>query len=320
MAINAVVVISDQDYLIPSAATAISARKNLSRFDTDVIQYVVGRDHNELVSAVASRLAPERVIVRAVEIGELQSLSSYHTDKAVPVSALSRLWLHRLLDNDTRKFLYLDGDVLVDGPLDSLFDLSIPTGGLLAADDCLCLYENEIRQPHRYWKPYLQSIGVEWQAYFNTGVLLVERAGWKKLSAAALKYLYENAALCRSSDQTALNAVVGDRRGRLPLRWNYQTEHMMVLDPRTIGFKPSIWHFTGSPKPWDLAEWPWDDSFNRAFRQAQCLVDGLNVPSPSVNTVMFDEGCRHRRRQRNLQRWRFLLRRYSRALKIKTAL
>ena len=320
MAVNAVVTIGDEDYILPSAATAISARKNLSRSDVVVIQYVVVRDETTLVSAVADRLAPSGVIVKPVKIDELAALSSYHTDKAVPISTLSRLWLHRFFDNDVQKFLYLDGDVLVDAPLDPLFDLSVPSGGLLAADDCLCLYEHEIRQPRRYWQPYLQSIGVAWRDYFNTGVLLVEREGWETLSADALKYLMNNAALCRSSDQTALNVVAGERRGRLPLRWNYQTEHMMVLDPRRIGVQPAIWHFAASPKPWDQAEWPWDDEFNRGFREAERTLNGLNVPRPPINKVIFDEGRKHRRRQQNLQRWRFLYRRFRRSRKIRETL
>jgi lipopolysaccharide biosynthesis glycosyltransferase len=150
--------------------------------------------------------------------------------------------------------------------------------------------------------------------------LLVDRAGWKQLSAEAIDFMINNVALCRSSDQTALNAIIGQRRGRLPLRWNYQTEHMMVLDPRTIAIQPVIWHFAGGPKPWDLSEWPWDDSFNRVFWEAEKLLEGLNYPRPQVNQVMFDEGVKHRRRQRDLQRWRFLFRRYRRAWQTKRAL
>ena len=320
MAINAVVTIGDEGYILPSAASVISARRNLSRSDVDVVQYVVVKDKPDLIARVADRLAPIGVSVRAVQINELAALAPHHTDKAVPLSALARLWLDHFLDRDVEKFLYLDGDVLVDGPLDSLFDLSIPRGGLLAADDCLSMYEHEIRQPRRYWQPYLESIGVAWRDYFNTGVMLVDRAGWGDLSREAVNYLIEHAALCRSSDQTALNAVIAGRRGRLPLRWNYQTEHMMVLDPRTVGVRPSIWHFAGGPKPWDLAEWPWDDSFNRGFREAEELLAGLDVPRPPSNQVMFDEGVKHRRRQRNLQRWRFLYRRYRRANSIKRVL
>ncbi|MGA7805729.1 glycosyltransferase family 8 protein [Bradyrhizobium sp.] len=312
--------IGDEGYILPGAASAISARRNLSRTDVDVIQYVVVKDQADLVSAVAGRLAPIGISVRPVKIDELALLSSHHTDKAVPVSALTRLWLENFLDNDVEKFLYIDGDVLVRGALDSLFDLVIPRGGLLAADDCLCLYEHEIRQPRRYWQPYLQSIGVAWRDYFNTGVLLVDRAGWKEVSTEAIDFLINKSALCRSSDQTALNAIIGKRRGRLPLRWNYQTEHMMVLDPRKVGVEPAIWHFAGGPKPWDLPEWPWDESFNQAIREAEKILDGLDYPRPPVNRMMFDEGVRHRRRQRNLQRWRFLFRRYRRARQIERAL
>ena len=315
MAANAVVIIGDQDYMLPSAAVGLSARKNISRPDVDVIVFVVASGNCERICLVADRLASERVIVRAVDIRELRNLAPYHIDKAVPVSALSRLWLDQFLAGDTRRFLYLDGDVLVEGQLDPLFEMSIPVGGLLAADDCLCLYEHELRYPARHWRPYLQSIGVAWRDYFNTGVLLVDREGWERIASDALKYLVVNAALCRSSDQTALNVVIGERRGRLPLRWNYQTEHMMVLDPRKLGLQPTIWHFAGGPKPWDFAEWPWDDSFNWAFREAQRLLAEVDLERPPVNKTMLEEGRRHRRRQRNLQRWRFLHRRLRRAWK-----
>lgn len=320
MATNAVAVIGDLDYIVPSAATALSARRNLARPDIGVVLFVVVPSEGDRLSGVADQLAGEGITLRPVMIDDLRALAAFHHDEAVPVSALSRLWLHEFLDEDVARFLYLDGDILVDAPLDPLFDLEIPEGGFLASDDCLCLYENEIRQPRRHWEPYLRSIEVAWRDYFNSGVLLVDRAGWAGISAEALRYLVDKSALCRASDQTALNAVAGPRRGRLPLRWNYQTEHMMVLDPRAVGVQPAIWHFAASPKPWDLPDWPWDESFNRAFRDAQALLHGLDLPAPPVNRVKFDEGVRHRRRQRNLQRWRFLLRRYLRSRRIQAAL
>jgi lipopolysaccharide biosynthesis glycosyltransferase len=320
MAPHAVVTISDLNYLLPSAATMISARKNLSRSNVDVIQYVVVKENSELISTVAERLAPLGVRVASVSINEIAELRSTHADKAVPVSALSRLWLHRFLDRDIKTFLYLDGDILVDGAIDSIFDLDISPGGFLAADDCLCLYEHEVRQPHKYWQDYLKIIGVPWRDYFNTGVLLIDRQGWEELSIKAVRFLIENASICRSSDQTALNVVGRELRGRLPLRYNYQTEHMMVLDPRTFGIRPSIWHFAGGPKPWDAPEWPWNNEFNRGYIEAEVLLKGLDVSSPPINKLMFDEGRRHRQRQQNLQRWRFLFRRYNRARTIKKSL
>lgn len=320
MAKHAVVIIGDKDYLLPSAAVAITAKQNLSRPDVDVLLFVVVNGDDPTVSAAAERLLQQGIQVQAIQLDELLGYSKYHTDKAVPVSALSRLWLHRYLDNSIKTFLYLDGDTLVTSSLDPLFDLPVPEGGLLAADDCLCLFEHELRFPRRYWQPYLQSIGVAWRDYFNSGVLLIDRAGWEKLAGEALDYLTTHAELCRSSDQTALNVVAGKRRGTLPLRWNYQTEHMMVLDPRKSAVKPAIWHFAGGPKPWDRPDWPWDDSFNSGLRQAERALAGLDIPRPPVNKTMLEEGVKHRRRQRNLQRWRFLHRKFLRAWRVKQRL
>lgn len=320
MAKYAVAVIGDENYIIPSVATALSARRNIERKDVDVNVYVVAEKKQIPIDDVRVRLASKELNVFFVEISSLDQLQTVHTDRSVPVSALSRLWLQHFLSEDIERFLYLDGDTLVGGPIDEIFDLAIPENGFLAADDCLCLYESEWRQPHRYWGEYIRSIGIEWKNYFNTGVLLVDRRGWDQMARQALEFLAANSHLCRSSDQTALNVVGRDHRARLPLRWNYQTEHMMIVDPREVGIKPAIWHFTGGPKPWEITEWPWGEEFNWAFRQAEELLRGLDLPRPPVNTVMFEEGRKHRQRQRSLQRWRFLYRRCTRARKIKAAL
>lgn len=317
---NAVVVVGDQNYLLANIAVALSAKQNISRSDVRVIVYIVTANNDDLPQEVAKRALRCGISLAPIQISELERLATLHVDKAVPVSALSRLWLHKFLDPAIERFLYVDGDVMIDGPLDPLFDMAIPAGGFLAADDSLLLFETEIRQPHAYWRPYFESLQIRWSDYFNSGVLLVDRSGWGAIAEEALQYLVAYPERCRSSDQTALNVVAGSRRGRLPLIWNYQTEHMMVLDPRELGVQPAIWHFAGGPKPWDLAEWPWDESFNRSYREAERLLEGLGVSPPPVNTVMYEEGVRHRLRQRALQKWRFLFRRYTRARTIRRAL
>lgn len=320
MAKQAVVIVGDANYLLPNVSVALSARQHITRSDVSVIVYVVAAPGECDIAAVAERVRDRGIEIHLVQIDELKSLGRTHSDKAVPVSALSRLWLHRFLDPETERFLYLDGDVMVGASLDAVFDAAIPKGGFLAAEDCLCLYEREIRQPHAYWGEYLQRIQVKWSDYFNTGVLLVDRSGWEDISRRALQFLTDRPELCLSSDQTALNVVAGRSRGRMPLLWNYQTEYMMVLDPREVGQNPVVWHFSGGPKPWDLAIWPWDESFNRSYREAEHLLAGLGIRPPPVNETTYQEGIRHRRRQRALQRWRFLIRRFNRSRKIKRAL
>ncbi len=313
---NAVVLICDKNFFVPTFATALSAGENLTRDDT-CVQVLVTDGDQRWCSQFGSLTAQLRISIAPAPVPEIAALQRYHRDRYLPAVALSRFWLHRFLAPEIERFLYLDGDILVDGSLDDIFDAEIPEGGMLAAPDTVCLCVNELGRGPQREKVYLQRLGVKEDSYFNSGVILASRRGWSQIAEKAVNFLVENSELCRSSDQSALNAVAGHLCRPLSLRWNYQSDHMTLLDPRSIGVKPVIWHFTGAPKPWHRPEWPWDESFNRAYRKAQQLLADLNIEDPKPSPAQLKAGLAHRRRARLRLRWFYPWRQFTRGLAIR---
>src|SRR6202041_3509581 len=88
-------------------------------------------------------------------------------------------------------------------------------------------------------------------------------------------FFKNNMGICKFCDQSALNAVMGDRRLRLSLKWNFQSpaRFMGVED----NIDPAIYHFTQYAKPWMGECKPWQN-VHAEYREALKPFDGLALP------------------------------------------
>jgi lipopolysaccharide biosynthesis glycosyltransferase len=320
-AVTAVIFVCDQSFIVPTVGAALSARRQTSDPTVRVIVYVTDMDAALVVKA--HNLAEVHgVSVRASPILELTQLSA---DSFAPTHAsitmLGRLWLDDLLEPEIMRFLYLDGDVDITGSLDPLLAMSIPRGGFLAAPDRPWLLDGESGHIAGWNKDYLKGLGITRAAdYFNSGVLLVDRAGWGDLSRAAREFLFKHPERCRWPDQSALNAVAGAARGMLSPIWNYNTDFMAVVDPRRWGYEPVIWHFTGVPKPWHGSAYPWGNAFGGSFKLGSELLEQAGFSTPALSESSFAACARSRKKGRLRLKWVYPWRRLARAKKIRAAL
>ncbi|MBC8050303.1 MAG: glycosyltransferase family 8 protein [Chitinophagales bacterium] len=315
----AVVLICDTNFILPSFATAISARANIALDGVPVIIFVTDATEASLASLRPAAQSRDIELTPA-QIPEIEAFKSSHRDRFLPVATLSRFWVDRLLPSNISRFLYLDGDILINLSIDELLMAPIPENGILTAPDTVALCAGEVGPGPRREKTYLDGLGSTFDSYFNAGVLLADRSGWRAIADNAMQFLRDHPEKCRSSDQSALNAVTKGKRGMLSQRWNYQSDHMTVLDPRTIGVEPAIYHFTGGPKPWHQATWPWDESFNWAYRDALKVLEGLGVADPKPSPAQLAEGLAHRARAWSRLKYYFPWRRITRGRRIRQLL
>ncbi len=309
----AVVLICDPNYVIPTLATALSVARHTR--NVPVFFFVVGGDP-EVIDAIASAVSDTPIRVRAAELSRSEELLGTHCDRYLPPIALARFWLDELLDPEIDRFLYLDGDIMVDGELDSLLAAAPPDGGIMAVPDALSIYIGDRGRGRAGDLAYLAGLDCAAERYFNSGVLYVSRAAWAEIVPAAKAFLLEHPERCRSSDQSALNFAARDRVQLLPLRYNYQSEHMMVFDPRRRGMRPTIWHFSSAPKPWDAVGWPWEGTFDRYYREAAALLAPGAIPEPETPPAQALAGLTHRRRARFRLAWLYPWRRLTRRSRI----
>jgi lipopolysaccharide biosynthesis glycosyltransferase len=95
---------------------------------------------------------------------------------------------------------------------------------------------------------------------------------------------------------------------------------MMVLDPRELGKKATIWHFTGAPKPWNATGWPWDEYFNQYYRRAEALLRDCEVTTPIPPRKQVEAGLAHRKRAKLRLNWVYPWRLLNRRRKIRPML
>ncbi len=180
---------------------------------------------------------------------------------------------------DVDRILYLDVDIVVDRGLEALFDTDLRGHAVAAVPDWAMLVGSRTWPTFRI--PYggrrltfdtyaLEVLDLDCAAgpvYFNTGVLVIDLAAWRRddLVARTLALLDARCGLY-FTDQDALNAVLRGAFVALDMRWNAHAACMRPAAPR--GWFPTrtgrdwsvigrVWHdeawivhFAGPNKPW----------------------------------------------------------------------
>src|SRR5262249_35188308 len=100
---------------------------------------------------------------------------------------------------------------------------------------------------------YFNSLGIDLAApYFNPGVLLIDGLRWRRenLTDRCLTLAHKHKNHIKSHDQSILNMALHNQFRELPSFYNRHLYPMSSeIDPQRTG---AIFHFIGSPKPWDL--------------------------------------------------------------------
>jgi len=178
--------------------------------------------------------------------------------------------------------VYLDGDLLIVGDPTELIEAKIPEGCLAAADDAISFrHSMGFGKTTGDIRSYFSALGLKRGAgYFNAGVFAVSRDTWKTLSKEALSYYLSHMDLCKHFDQSALNAIVSNKRKSLSVKWNFQTQFKIWGADRCL--EPKIVHFTKNPKPWMGNIDPWGAWYDHYQGELRSLAD-LNLPLKRVS-------------------------------------
>lgn len=186
-------------------------------------------------------------------------------DSYISIATYYRIFLSSILPADVHKVLYLDCDLIVDGPLYDLWNEDISDVTVAAIEDMWCA-RPEIYQRLHYDSGY---------SYFNSGVMLVnlDRMRATGFEKRAVAYLNEHVDELTLYDQDLLNALLYDDKRLLPFRWNVQDgflrrrriERMFPASVEALKkelHNPVIIHYIGSKKPWHYkSQHPWRDRY-----------------------------------------------------------
>jgi lipopolysaccharide biosynthesis glycosyltransferase len=179
-----------------------------------------------------------------------------------------RLFLPAVLPEHYERILYLDSDLAVVRPgLNRLTELPLEDAPLAAAIDMIFLKDFENGPLTAEFRAYRAGLGLPLDAhYFNAGVLLIDRANWRRLRVTekALAFLRENSERCLFHDQSALNAVLQDQWLSLSPRYNFMGDFLLLDVQAEIA--PVLLHFVNHPKPWHFDEWRGERRFAELYR------------------------------------------------------
>ena len=161
-----------------------------------------------------------------------------------PPVVYARLLLDQLLPPEVERILYLDSDLYVRAPIERLLELDLEGKPLAAAPEPGRHHLVRGDDMRTRLSPFDPA-----DPYFNSGVLVIDRAAWARADLPA--YLAE---LRRTGeigklyhDQDVLNLKFRGDWLRLDPLWNVTKPH-----PALRALDPYIVHYTTGQKPWNL--------------------------------------------------------------------
>jgi len=256
---------SDLGYMFPTLLSAIQARQHLDQSSDVVILLFHGGDPvDDVFAAVCARYG---IKLLTASLDVLQG----HT------TMYARLFLDGLLPPEYSRILYIDGDVQIVGPLDGLIESDLPAESVGAIADPMAILLKAGAPESPRFAAYFDGIGVNSvpnAPYFNSGVLLINRASWVGISRTALKLLSEQPELCLFQDQSALNFAAHKVMVPMSFKWNFPIFLRNGGLERAI--RPTIYHFMSKPKPWDGNFPPWNKGFSEPYLRLKRQFPGLD--------------------------------------------
>jgi lipopolysaccharide biosynthesis glycosyltransferase len=278
---------ADDGYAMP---LAVAIRSVLEHLDPERRLGVVVLDGG-IAPANRARLlrswSPERTRVAWLE-PDARVFEEIPTWRYLNRVAYYRLLLPELLPPELPKVLYLDSDLVVLSDLGPLWESELGDWLCLAVQDATSPYvDAERAMPN--WRECVRygftvcpianyvELGLAPDArYFNSGVLVMNLAGWReeRVTAQLLECMREYGDHLHAADQYPLNVVLAGRWGELDPRWNVPTlvhgssswrmSHFDEATFRRVLGEPFVVHWAGPEKPWNgRGSVPLPDLFHR---------------------------------------------------------
>lgn len=164
--------------------------------------------------------------------------------KQIPAVMYGRLLAGKLLPKTVKRLIYIDCDILVRAPIETLFDADLggrPVGAVKDAHALVFVNRRDVVSDRDLLDPA--------DPYFNSGLMLIDLVAWRKRDmVTTLERLEAEGILGRLyNDQQVLNYIFKRDWTQLDPSWNVFAASLAIeaLDPKAV-------HYTGPVKPWNL--------------------------------------------------------------------
>lgn len=266
-----VVFICDENYVMPTVVAITSIYTNKSSSSVYCI-HVIGSDLSETSRQLFAELNQEDFLVQIVDVQQTKefeelSIKNLH----VSTAALYKFNIANLFPH-LDKLLYLDGDMLIQRGLESLYSVDISDVYAAVVKDY---------KPMTYNPTQVEKLKINHSAYFNSGVMLLNLKKFRKDDLFHKLLDYRTHGINFFMDQDALNVVFQEKVKYLPLYYNVMSSVMgfFTLDDlvsyygladihskEEIYEKASIVHLCTKYKPWKYSNVPFAGEWYRYYK------------------------------------------------------
>ena len=206
---------SNDGYARHLAASMCSLFEN-NRGEETIRVYILSNrlsgENIEKLQSVADRYSREMSVV---ELGDIRSRFPYEIDtRGFDVSALSRFFMAEMIPETEKKILYLDCDTIVCDSLAEIWQMPMENATIAA-----------VMEPTA-GMGIKGQIGLEKdEAYFNSGVLMINLALWRaeNVQEKLIDFYRQKDGRLFACDQDTLNGALRERILMLPPRYNFFT-------------------------------------------------------------------------------------------------
>lgn len=148
---------------------------------------------------------------------------------------------------DSNRVIYLDSDIIVSCDLSELYSYNIENKIIAAVGT------KGLNWVLKKEKDTLLSHGISIDStYFNTGVVLFDSEKYieKNIKERVFEFIRNCSSDLYTADQTVVNIVLSNKIFELPEIYNVGHRNIKY-NPDRIFDNHGIFHYIGSPKPWD---------------------------------------------------------------------
>lgn len=239
---------ADDNYAEPCIVAIISLLYNNNPNDCAI--YILTQGFNErnkmMFEHLNKRFPDTSINVILVDKGKL--MHAITTDR-FPLANFFRLIIPDIFDFE--KALYLDCDIIVNGNIDTLWNINLGENACGMVEDQAC---EDITLHNRI---------MTYSPYYNAGVLLINVKKWRddNIGNRITQFMKDHPERCLYPDQDAINACLTDDIVSLPYKYNvqerwYEPQQCWLMHRNKweaieeAKKSPIILHFTAPRKPW----------------------------------------------------------------------
>lgn len=255
---KAIVCSADNNFFIPMLVMLCSlGRTSRDVHHVYVIDGGLNAKNRNIVASIDEESSGLDVNVIAPQAEHLEIIRAA---KLKNNAQILRIFAPELLPSRIDRYIYFDSDVVLNDDVDRLFGVDLEGNTIGAVQDFKIGHMASF-----LGVAFHEDVGIPAEApYFNSGVMLVDRAKWdrEQRTAKLAECLVRFGGRHRFGDQDSLNTVLYEDWKPLDPKWNVQTvayrgdvTDYLIYEPamlRAAIQSPALFHFTEAKKPWHM--------------------------------------------------------------------